>query len=147
MAWWNVELWPRNPGGDATPLKRPPWMPKPYWQRVLWARIGSLLTWAVAMMLMLLGRQNSIWTWILLLALLLVQTVIWAACPRIAFARMKARLLENDHLLCLSCGYSLKGLPSRHACPECGWAYDADTTQEAWRHWLATRKLPPNVFT
>jgi hypothetical protein len=123
MAWWNIELWPRNPGGDQMPLKRPRWMPKPYWQRVLWARIGSLLSWAAAMMIWLWARRSWPWTLLFSWALLLVATVIWTAWPRIAFSRMKARLLEHDYLLCLSCGSSLKSLPARHMYPECGWAH------------------------
>jgi hypothetical protein len=32
---------------------------------------------------------------------------------------------------CPICNYRLRGLPARHRCPECGFAYDADT--RVWR--------------
>ena len=32
---------------------------------------------------------------------------------------------------CVECGYSLRGLPARHACPECGLEYDEHS--ECWR--------------
>lgn len=35
---------------------------------------------------------------------------------------------------CPMCKYDLAGLPARHACPECGFAYDADT----WIHEVPT---------
>jgi hypothetical protein len=75
-------------------------------------------------------------------AILLIGGVIVVICPRVVFARMKGELLENEHLLCLHCGYSLKGLPSEHVCPECGRPYSADTLRQAWRHWIEKRKLP-----
>jgi predicted RNA-binding Zn-ribbon protein involved in translation (DUF1610 family) len=59
---------------------------------------------------------------------------------------MKAELAANDYLACLSCGYSLQGLPAKHTCPECGKSYDARDAQQAWRHWLEKRKLPPNAI-
>ncbi len=40
---------------------------------------------------------------------------------------------------CPQCEYSLRGLPSRHACPECGFEYDEHT--RLWR-WQPARRRP-----
>lgn len=147
MAWWNVELWPRGPGGDRVPLRRPKWMPRPYWQRVVWARTGYFLVWSAALLILLWVWTGWLWPRILGWLALIAGLVTWTVFPRVAFSRMKAKLLENEHLLCLACGYSLKGLPARHTCPECGRAYEAETTRDAWRYWLEHRKLPPDVVS
>lgn len=33
----------------------------------------------------------------------------------------------SGHMRCPRCAYSLRGLPAEHACPECGFTYDADS--------------------
>ena len=53
MAWWNVELWPPNPGGDRVLLRRPKWMPRPYWQRVVWAQTAFFLAGSAALLIVL----------------------------------------------------------------------------------------------
>jgi predicted RNA-binding Zn-ribbon protein involved in translation (DUF1610 family) len=51
-------------------------------------------------------------------------------------------LERNDHLLCLTCGYPLDGLPVEHRCPECGTAFRADEVRSAWKHWVFCCELP-----
>ena len=147
MSWWEHELWAGNPLGKlgkGVPLRRPRWMPKPYWQRVTWIRgvWCALLLGAVV-----LPRLFTSFGIAYLALVVIAAGVLWVVCPRIAFHGLKGRLVENDCLMCLSCGYPLRGLPARHVCPECGWAYDAEKVQGAWRYWLDVRKLPRDVFT
>ncbi|HUU83653.1 MAG TPA: hypothetical protein VM243_09135 [Phycisphaerae bacterium] len=123
-------------------------MPRPYWQWVVWARNGCLLVWLAAMLIPL-GPWMDWIGWLTLHTLyglvFMGMLVTWTIWPRVAFSRLRAKLLANEHLLCLSCGYPLKGLPARHTCPECGRPYEAEATRDAWRHWLEHRKLPPDV--
>lgn len=50
--------------------------------------------------------------------------------------RKKARQFNNE--LCPNCGYALKGLPTRHVCPECGELYDLYKVKLDWHR--ATKK-------
>ena len=49
------------------------------------------------------------------------------------------RALQCD--VCLNCGYSLKGLPDSHRCPECGVAYDRKQVRSTWESRFARSHL------
>ena len=54
-------------------------------------------------------------------------------------------LRKADYELCLRCGYSLRGLPGRHTCPECGVEYEIGEVQKQWEHWFGdTKRTPPS---
>ena len=38
-----------------------------------------------------------------------------------------------DYKMCTYCGYDLRGLPERHACPECGVEYDLEEVRASWQ--------------
>lgn len=48
------------------------------------------------------------------------------------FAR---RVSEEEYMCCVRCGYSLRGLPTEHKCPECGQEYDALSLRSEWGTW------------
>jgi hypothetical protein len=50
--------------------------------------------------------------------------------------RWRETAVESDFAICPECGYSLKGLPDKHACPECGKPYDLSVVRRAWRRHL-----------
>ena len=143
---WDVELWPRNPLEGAGWFRRPWYIPRPFWHRVSWIRagytaflvFGYLLVWLLPLsfLLRLIAGYGGI----------LVGGIVFVVCPRVVYTRMKAKLVENDYLLCLHCGYSLTGLPSDHACPECGTPYQAEALRRAWRCWVEKRRLPRDVI-
>ncbi len=54
--------------------------------------------------------------------------------------RLCRQAAENDCCLCLHCGYSLRGLPAVHRCPECGATYDIEEVKQRWSACLATRR-------
>lgn len=45
--------------------------------------------------------------------------------------------------LCEHCAYHLRGLPTRHACPECGSDYDLDRTRAKWEFIVRLRSGVP----
>jgi len=50
-------------------------------------------------------------------------------------------LTRNAHCeLCTQCGYPLLSLPERHACPECGVAYDIDEVRREWQRWFGGKR-------
>lgn len=46
------------------------------------------------------------------------------------------RLRSFEFEMCLNCGYLLKGLPSKHKCPECGDDYAIEKVRSAWKQAL-----------
>lgn len=44
---------------------------------------------------------------------------------------MNRPLILDEDVACGRCAYNLRGLPTRHFCPECGEAYD-ESTEVAW---------------
>ncbi len=60
-------------------------------------------------------------------------------------SRLCREARDADCCLCLHCGYSLKGLPARHRCPECGMPYEIEDVKRKWSDYLAdrgARRLP-----
>lgn len=66
--------------------------------------------------------------WILFIAV----SVGWL----IAGNRMRMRLARARFQVCLNCGYSLRGLPERGCCPECGSEYELSRVRQVWRAYL-----------
>lgn len=56
--------------------------------------------------------------------------------PRIARGRYRRFLIDHSWLVCLRCGYVLKGLPPRHQCPECDLRYDTTEMKKTWTSWI-----------
>ena len=46
--------------------------------------------------------------------------------------RWRRRLMDLDYEACLNCAYPLKGLPSKHMCPECGAPYSLNHVKAMW---------------
>ena len=118
-------------------------MPLPFWRRVGVARMVILVLLIASLATLVLVRRYGL---LPPYALLAVAWFTMAICPRIVFARMRTQLADNDYLMCLSCAYSLKGLPEEHVCPECGTEYTAEQVRNAWQHWVTKLKLPADVI-
>ena len=56
-----------------------------------------------------------------------------AFMQRHASRYFRALLVEHDYSLCPECGYTLRGLPEQHKCPECGRAYELGDVRRLWR--------------
>jgi predicted RNA-binding Zn-ribbon protein involved in translation (DUF1610 family) len=54
--------------------------------------------------------------------------------------RFEQGILADDHEHCLECGYSLRGLPAEHCCPECGQPYSIAAVKETWRRYFEAQK-------
>ena len=49
--------------------------------------------------------------------------------------RFLRKVRGSRYRICPDCGYSLSGLPDRHACPECGLRYTVEELEQRWRPW------------
>ena len=58
----------------------------------------------------------------------------WGERP---WKQLLKRLIDNEFLLCVNCGYILRNASSSRICPECGVQYDASQTERVWREWAA----------
>lgn len=60
--------------------------------------------------------------------------LVWLACvPPIATKRFLRSVIRDDYCLCITCGYTLLGLPSESRCPECGSQYQYSTLRSTWK--------------
>ena len=46
---------------------------------------------------------------------------------------------QNEYLVCLQCGYSLRGIPDHYECPECGVEYDHARLRVEWKRLLGEK--------
>ncbi len=99
--------------------------------------IGASVVLSAGYILMMFSKRN-----------VLAAHIAWTTAGAIFFyyaayrfrrARVKfvADLRANDFAHCLECGYSLKGLPAKHKCPECGNDFDIAMVQESWKKYFA----------
>lgn len=64
--------------------------------------------------------------------------VFWVVATIWLRKRRLRALAQSLHFeLCTECGYSLRGLPDPHQCPECGVGYTKDDARQRWQTWLA----------
>ncbi len=56
--------------------------------------------------------------------------------PRLRERRFERCVRERAYEVCLNCGYSLRGLPEIHRCPECGVEFVKESVRAEWRAWL-----------
>jgi hypothetical protein len=70
-----------------------------------------------------------------------VVCVCRGACRR-SSDRFCAAVSRSSCQLCLNCGYSLRGLPKSHICPECGVGYDIESVRRKWERWLSASGMP-----
>ncbi len=151
---WDIEIWPANPLDDIG-FTRPWWVPRPFWRRTRWFNLlRAIPIWGpvlVVLLVVVLPRSGvpprlvpKLTVFVLVLGIVIVLLAGGAlqVYQRAVFRRFKAALTANDYLLCLWCGYPLKGLPDRHCCPECGTPYEATRLADAWKHWVQKRRLP-----
>lgn len=79
------------------------------------------------------------------LAVLCVVYKVWKTLGVGGVSGLCREARGNDCCLCLHCGYSLKGLPAEHRCPECGTPHEIEDVKRKWSAYLAdraARRLP-----
>ncbi len=54
--------------------------------------------------------------------------------------RFAQEIIADNFERCLQCDYSLKGLPDKHRCPECGEPYDITLIKDTWRRYFEEQK-------
>lgn len=142
---WVFQLWPRNPMTWRVPFKCPEWMPKVFWRRLIWAGRMSLVAYVIVLGLVSFNLASGSHSGLRLLIIgsaFLCLVLMWTVYPRVVLARFATWLRENDLLVCMECGYSLKGVSQAHTCPECGVSYEPEPLRNLWAFWLEHRWLP-----
>ena len=120
---------------------QPWWYARQGWQ----ARVAELGVWALIYALVMLiapwAGINPSSGAIMFIGIVAAWSVTvwfrWALYGRY-MERLLDKAFEHELALCLRCGYSLTGLPTRHRCPECGCPYQVSETRRLWERWLAS---------
>lgn len=124
-------------------LNTPRFDPPPYWTRWRnrqgWSMIPVFVLWMVAPLIVLLYTGTAVSLifllqgvgWILFIAV----NISWV----IAGNRLRMRLARQRFQVCLDCAYSLRGLPERGHCPECGIEYEMSKVTNVWRGYIWTK--------
>ena len=116
-----------------------PWLRR-HTRRMMWLMMGLLIApfAAAVIWFMVTGSARAF----LLMTLMVFANVVNIINP-IVFRRVKRRVLEHRGLICTACLFPLDGLASGGVCPECGTAYDFESTAEAWRRQLGIKQDQP----
>lgn len=117
-------------------------LPRYVWRFVWWWAPLCLVAFT-SMLLMSSGREHA-WLQRAMIAAVGLASVMLL----IAHIRLDLRLRKTGCLICLRCGYDLRGVPERGGdgragragqCPECGRAFAAEEVREVWRRYLIDR--------
>ncbi len=71
----------------------------------------------------------------------LVSLAFMCAVPRLCKSTFEHDIRESDFTVCLCCGYSLRGLPTEHSCPECGVRFNKEELRQQWESWFNRRHV------
>ena len=116
---------------------RPRDVPEAYWSSIGWFRF---ICWSWGVLTLLTVVACAI-TWrafeVPLFSILLYKLFSWGVSKSLR-RRMLRQLESSDFLLCVSCGYNLRGLNAER-CPECGSVAKPEDVRQAWRRWAERR--------
>jgi hypothetical protein len=84
--------------------------------------LGLVVLTALALMV---GHFAAIWWWGFKL-----WTVVIGAAIGLAGRALKLAMKTRREPFCIHCGYSLRGLPDHHICPECGRPFSFELIEE-----------------
>ncbi|QOJ00634.1 MAG: hypothetical protein HRU70_09080 [Phycisphaeraceae bacterium] len=89
---------------------------------------------AIALLVLItLTLDRSTHSGVALSSLILYAGYIALASTLLLHRRRHAKRIENAQwALCPTCGYDLRTLPQRGACPECGRTYSRDAVRRFW---------------
>jgi predicted RNA-binding Zn-ribbon protein involved in translation (DUF1610 family) len=121
--------------------------PKALWVHVRWTRWIEFCAKLPLLPLLTFQTLNIVgvpWfsmsipsTWLhLSLFVVIASTVVARRMIRRSARQFGHQVRDNDFMNCLECGYSLRGLPDEHHCPECGHEYFQPDVQIRWRDFL-----------
>ena len=130
--------------------KPPKGVPRACWEQlrtrrclILTFSLIPLALWLVQLLL----PGNSWWAksfdnlspyiWVLVL---IVCSIAAPRAMRQAIQRFEAEVRSSHLQNCLQCGYSLKGLPDKHRCPECGEPYNIAVVKRTWERYFEAQQ-------